>query len=227
MAWYDTLLLSQCLVIGVGHTAAHHVVLFIVLEDLLESVIVDSAEEIAWSTNEISDSLVLETTGDSIVASMKLGPHLLKKDHPKFRSVRSGKGDLVALAWNEVVDDDLHLDTILEHGCSVDAILVGIVVQEHGSNSLRSLCNGSKRGQEVAITNFSLFDIVWLDIALEDMQLAILINKSWNLSDSAPLNGSQIHEIINLVVWIDDTLISSWEIWISEHLAGAVVLVQN
>ena len=59
------------------------------------------------------------------------------------------------------------------------------------------------------------------------MQLTILIDKSWDLSDSAPLNWSQVHEIINLVVWIDDTLISRWEVWVSEHRASAVVLVQN
>jgi hypothetical protein len=38
----------------------------------------------------------------------------------------------------------LHLDTILEHGRSVNTILVGIFVQEHGSDSLRSLSKSSQ-----------------------------------------------------------------------------------
>jgi len=168
VTWHDTLLLSKARIISVRHTATHHEVLLVVLEDLLEGVIIDSAEEVTWSTNKVSDCFILETSSDSVVAAVKLGPHLLEEDDPKFRSVRSRECDFVALARDEIINDNLHLDTILKHSCSVNAKLVGVFVQEHCPDSFGFLCDGGKRGKEVAITDLSLLDVVWLNITVED-----------------------------------------------------------
>ena len=54
-----------------------------------------------------------------------------------------------------------------------------------------------------------------------------MVDEGRDLSDSAPLDWSEIREVINLVVWINDALLLGWEVWISEHLASAVVLVQD
>ena len=59
------------------------------------------------------------------------------------------------------------------------------------------------------------------------MKFAILINEIWNVSDSAPLNWAKLHEIIDFVVWIDNALISGWEVLIDKDLAVVVVLLED
>ena len=72
-----------------------------------------------------------------------------------------------------------------------------------------------------------MLDVAWFDVALEDMKFSILVHQSRNVSDSLPLNWSEIHEIVNLVIWIDDAFLGSWEVLVSEDRASLVMLVQN
>jgi hypothetical protein len=140
---------------------------------------------------------------------VKLGPHLLEEDDPKLGTVRSRESDSVSLAWNEVINDYAHLNTILIKSGSVNAVIICIVVAEELSDSVRLLCYGRQRRKEITITNLSLLDVIWFDISLEDMHLSILIDKCRDVSGSSPGNWSKLHKIINVVLRVDDAIVNS------------------
>ena len=75
----------------------------------------------SWCTGDISYGLVGDTSNLSFVASVYLCPGFLEQNDPQLRSVSLGKDSCVVHGWDQVVDDNHLLLTVLGHHDTVDA----------------------------------------------------------------------------------------------------------
>ena len=190
--WLVAVRLSMC-----KNAGSHHVVFLIIFFHLFPDSVPAASSTIhngVRSTSQRHHRSLCHTSGCSFVALKEFRPSFLKHHHPHLwlfvlREYSS------SLPWDVVVihANELLVASVTKHN-SVNALVVDLVGDKQLSDSLFFFCQHRKCAQEVAISEFSLVNIIRFNFVVEQSELALTC-KGPQLSNSYPLS------LTNLVLW--------------------------
>jgi len=105
---------------------------------------------------------------------MDLGESLLEHHDPHLATLaRRESGNAPIKYWEVIVDNDDLLLTIDEQADSVDTATVHSLTNKTALNTRWNLSQSRQRGEEVAIAESTLFDVVTIDTTSENAAIRV------------------------------------------------------
>ena len=99
---------------------------------------------------------------------MEFGPGLLEETDPKFTIPARCKARLtVGAHWKVIIDNDGGLLAVQVKNDHVDSSLVDLLSHEHLLDAFGELGQRAQSGQEVAVTELTLIDVIRFNAVLE------------------------------------------------------------
>jgi hypothetical protein len=123
-------------IIILSNTCLYDVIFSISVQNLSPSVILISFKLVSRCSCKISQSLMGLSPYNLIIRSMKLSPCFLNKNDPKFISISLRKHWRSIFTWNEIIDDNQLLNSILGHLEAKDTLFIDFVTFKKFSHSV-------------------------------------------------------------------------------------------
>ena len=175
-----------------------------------------------WTSQRI-ECFTSSTSLNSLVTAKHFGPCFLENKHPYFFDISTST--IVFIAWptkrpstpmviirEVVINYHSPLLSINKQTHCIAASLIDALSYENFLNSVWIFSKSTQTWQEIAITTFALFDVIWSNV-FKDREGRISIDFFWTFPDkSFPVaNTLVLHHVI-----VEDRARSWREIWINE-----------
>ena len=123
-----------------------------------------------WNSHNVRSCKAWQATLCPCVSSMELGPGLLEETNPDFAVPARCKARLaIGTHRKMIIDNNGSLLTVQVENDHVDSSLVNLLSQEHLLDAIGKLGQRAQSGQEVAVTELTLVDVVGFNAVLENV----------------------------------------------------------
>lgn len=154
-------------------------------------------------------------TDDVSIASVSLCPGFFEDRYPDLIFVGLAEDRLSSLVnWYIVVNKDLLYDSVDSEGDPKDAIFDSLLLSEDGSDALFTFGQCGDCGEEVAVTECALDDILGLYFSIEEDGICDDFGESFPFCDDNAFYFSK-------------TVVVGWKLVIVPHLRGVSILLDE